>query len=196
MYEYEKQHRDNNSQKKKVKSKTSKYQIKDDNILQLKPLNSSSSVARKITIKVPSNISDRSMGSGTVIQRTEATVYVTREGNRREYGTGGRARGGIGGVDHAEQQAWGERAQNAVRNAIEREAGKRKRDRQPVLVEFEIDELVCLDCQEWFEGTFWNTIQRLIDGTEVVVNISITVPPNTIRLTGPGTAWGNVGMQP
>lgn len=185
MYEYEKQHRDNNSQKKKVKSKTSKYQSKDDNILQLKPLNSSSSVARKITIKVPSNISDRSMGSGTVIQRTEATVYV----NSRERGEGRRARGGRGGVDHAEQLAW-QQARQHVENEIARnpEGG--------VFIRFVIDSQVCEGCREWFEVDFWNQIQRMRGPVEVGVIISVVANDNyfATTLNGPGTIWGGVAV--
>ena len=111
------------------------------------------------------------------IQLTGCTVYLNGRSKGEKDGV---AKGGIGGVSHAEQLAW-------------IDSGLSDKIKSGDEIEFEVDRPICGDCAIWFEKTLY----PIINAKGGTLKVSVTYQKETydVTVTGVGTDWGKASEE-
>jgi hypothetical protein len=95
-------------------------------------------------------------------------------------------------VSHAEQKAW-TAAKGHVQARFESSAVAK------VTLEFVVDQKICSDCQDWFEGTLYPKLEEWSEeNNEKPFTLDVTVDGNTVHVFGENeTSWPDtVGDDP
>lgn len=116
-----------------------------------------------------------------VVQRATANV---------SYGVGGRrptvingpsvGKGSVGGVSHSEQRVW-EMCEETILKLL--------RSGQHVDVTFDVDTLVCENCQPWFETTVYRALAKAAQAGSTTFTLTANVMGTALAINGEQTLW-------
>lgn len=140
-----------------------------------------SGLKQLVTLK--SNSKSNEIGNKEkALQLTRADIYVNN--SHRGGHDVGQYDGAVGGVDHAEQRSW----DNATDNIQSRFQADNINN---VVVEFVVDQTICVACQNWFETTAFNFLSNLSNQNgNKQFELRVTVNNKTVVVRGHNeTRW-------
>jgi len=122
-----------------------------------------------------------SAGTGAAVQRTIASVSYTADQVTRSAVGDQVGRGGVGGVSHSEQSAWG-RAKDAITGIL-------GRGNKHVDVEFSVDTTICSGCVPWFESDVYDALESATEDNGSSFKLTVEVNGQRVEVKGTNTIW-------